>query len=132
MQTLLTNTNIMGLFDKLKDRFNKAEFTVAPQKKLKTISKDFEESFDLKLVFYKGSVIADGDLTLSALNKKTSKEVNINADGLNIKGSMKVGDVEKLFDTNFGLKVQVKDKKGEICVPNEITLGQAARGEYEK
>lgn len=122
----------MGLFDKLKDRFNKAEFTVAPQKKLKTISKDFEESFDLKLVFYKGSVIADGDLTLSAINKKTSKEVNINADGLNIKGSMKVGDVEKLFDTNFGLKVQVKDKKGEICVPNEITLGQAARGEYEK
>lgn len=122
----------MGLFDKLKDRFNKAEFTVTPQKKLKTISKDFEESFDLKLVFYKGSVIADGDLTLSALNKKTSKEVNINADGLNIKGSMKVGDVEKLFDTNFGLKVQVKDKKGEICVPNEITLGQAARGEYEK
>lgn len=122
----------MGLFDKLKDRFNNAEFTVAPQKKLKTISKDFEESFDLKLVFYKGSVIADGDLTLSALNKKTSKEVNINADGLNIKGSMKVGDVEKLFDTNFGLKVQVKDKKGEICVPNEITLGQAARGEYEK
>lgn len=122
----------MGLFDKLKDRFNKAEFTVAPQKKLKTISKDFEESFDLKLVFYKGSVIADGDLTLSALNKKTSKEVNINADGLNIKGSMKVGDIEKLFDTNFGLKVQVKDKKGEICVPNEITLGQAARGEYEK
>lgn len=122
----------MGLFDKLKDRFNKAEFTVAPQKKLKSISKDFEDSFDLKLVFYKGSVIADGDLTLSALNKKTSKEVNINADGLNIKGSMKVGDVEKLFDTNFGLKVQVKDKKGEICVPNEITLGQAARGEYEK
>ena len=122
----------MGLFDNLKDRFNKAEFTVAPNKKLKTISTDFEEAFDLKLVFYKGSVIADGDLTLAALNKKTTKEVNTKADGLNIKGSMKVGDVEKLFDTNFGVKVQVKDKKGEICVPNNITLGQAAREEYEK
>ncbi|MBO5849008.1 MAG: hypothetical protein J6R17_07370 [Bacteroidales bacterium] len=122
----------MGLFDNLKDRFNKAEFTVAPQKKLKTLSKDFEEAFDLKLVFYKGSVIADGDLTLAALNKKTTKEVNAKADGLNIKGSMKVGDVENMFDTNFGVKVQVKDKKGEICVPNNITLGQAARGEYEK
>lgn len=122
----------MGLFDNIKDRFNKAEFSVAPQKKLKTISKDFEVSFDLKLVFYKGSIIADGDITLSALNKKTSKEVNTKADGLKIKGSMKVGDVEKVFDTYFGVKVQVKDKKGEICVPNGITLGQAARGEYNK
>ena len=40
--------------------------------------------------------------------------------------------IENMFDTNFGVKVQVKDKKGEICVPNNITLGQAARGEYEK
>lgn len=122
----------MGLFDNIKDRFNKAEFTVAPNKKLKTISRDFEEAFDLKLVFYKGNIIADGDMTLAALDKKTSKDVNTKADGLSIKGSMKVGDVEKLFDTNFGVKVQVKDKKGEICVPNGITLGQAARGEYDK
>ena len=122
----------MGLLNNLKDKFNKAEFTVAPNKKLKTISKEFLEAFDLQLVFYKGSIIADGDMTLAALNKKTTKDVNAKADGLNIKGSTKVGDAEKMFDKNFGVTVQIKDKKGEKCVPNGITIGQAARGEYEK
>lgn len=121
----------MGLFNNLKDRFNKAEFTVAPNKKLKTISKKFMDTFDLTLAFYKGSVLADGDLTLNQLNQKTTKEVNANSDvALKIKGSTKVGDCEKMFDETFGVKVQVKDKEGKICVPNGITLGQAARKEY--
>ena len=118
----------MGLINNLKDKFNKAEFTVAPQKKLKTLSKEFLDAFDLQLVFYKG----EGDLTLAALNKKTTKDVNVKAEGIKIKGSTKVGDAEKMFDTNFGVKVQIKDKAGKICVPNEITIGQAARGEYEQ
>ena len=122
----------MGLINNIKDAFNKAEFTVAPNKKLKSLSADFHKSFDLQLVFYKGPMIADGDLTLAALNKKTTKEVNTTADGLKIKGSMKVGDAEKLFDQQFGEKMQIKDKEGKICVPNGITIGQAARGEYEK
>lgn len=122
----------MGLINNLKDKFNKAEFTVAPQKKLKTLSKEFLDAFDLQLVFYKGNIIAEGDLTLAALNKKTAKDVNAKADGIKIKGSTKVGDAEKMFDANFGVKVQIKDKAGKICVPNEITIGQAARGEYER
>lgn len=120
----------MGILNNLMDRFKNAEFTVAPQKKLKTISADFKKAFELTLVFYKGAAIADGDLTLAALNKKTTKEVNAKADGLKIKASMKVGDAEKLFDTNFGVTVQIKDAKGTKLVPNGITIGQAARGEY--
>ena len=112
------------------DRFKNAEFTVAPQKKLKTISADFKKSFELTLVFYKGAAMADGDLTRAALNKKTTQEVNAKADGLKIKASMKVGDAEKLFDTNFGVTVQIKDAKGTKLVPNGITIGQATRGEY--
>ena len=120
----------MGLLNNLMDKFKNAEFTVAPNKKLKTLSADFKKSFNLTLVFYKGAQIADGDLTLAALNKKTTKDVHSKADGLKIKASMKVGDAEKLFDTNFGVTVQVKDEKGVKLVPNGITLGQAARGEY--
>ena len=112
------------------DRFKNAEFTVAPNKKLKTISADFKKAFELTLVFYKGAAIADGDLTLAALNKKTTKEVNAKADGLKIKASTKVGDAEKLFDANFGVTVQIKDAKGTKLVPNGITIGQAARGEF--
>lgn len=36
----------MGLFNNIKDHFNKAEFTVTPNKKLKTISADFKKTFD--------------------------------------------------------------------------------------
>ena len=120
----------MGLLDNLKDKFKNAEFTVAPNKKLKTISADFKKAFGVSLVFYKGAQIADGDLTLAALNKKTTKDVNSKADGLKIKASMKVCDAEKLFDANFGVTVQSKDASGTKLVPNGITIGQAARGEY--
>ena len=120
----------MGILNNLMDKFKNAEFTVAPNKKLKTISADFKKAFELTLVFYKGAAIADGDLSLAALNKKTTKEVNAKADGLKIKASTKVGDAEKLFDTNFGVTVQIKDAKGTKLVPNGITIGQAARGEY--
>lgn len=120
----------MGLLNNFMDRFKNAEFTVAPQKKLKTISADFKKAFELTLVFYKGSKIAEGDLTLAALNNKTTKDVKTNANGFKIKASMKVGDAEKLFDTNFGVTVQIKDAKGTKLVPNGITIGQAARGEY--
>lgn len=120
----------MGILNNFLDKFKNAEFTVAPQKKLKTISADFKKAFDLTLVFYKGVKIADPELTLASLNNKTSKTVNTHADGLKIKASMKVGDAEQLFDTNFGVTVQIKDKEGKKLVPNEITIGQAARGEY--
>ena len=120
----------MGILNAILDNFKNAEFTVAPQKKLKTISADFKKAFNLSLVFYKGAQIADGELTLAALNKKTTKDVKTTADGLKIKASMKVGDAEKLFDKNFGVTVQIKDAEGKKLVPNEITLGQAARGEY--
>ncbi len=120
----------MGLLNNILDKFSKAEFSVAPQKKLKSISAEFKKAFGLTLVFYKGAQIADGDLTLAALNKKTSKEVKTKAEGLKIKGSSKVGEAEKLFDSHFGVTVQIKDAAGTKLVPNEITIGQAARGEY--
>ena len=120
----------MGLINNIKDKFKNAEFTVAPNKKLKTLSSEFKDSFGVSLVFYKGAQIADGELTLAALNKKTTKEVNAKADGLKIKASMKVGEAEELFDQSFGVTVQIKDAEGKKLVPNDITIGQAARGEY--
>ena len=65
-----SKTNIMGLLDKIKDNFTKAEFTVSPQKKLKTLSAEFETAFGVELVFYKGKQIADGALTLPSKVKQ--------------------------------------------------------------
>jgi hypothetical protein len=121
----------MGLINNILDAFNKAEFNVAPNKKLKTISAEFKKTFNLTLVFYKGVTIADSELTLNQLGQKTTKEVNATAEGIKIKGSTKVGEAEKMFDKAFGVTVQIKDKTGKILVPNGITIGQAARGEYK-
>lgn len=119
----------MGLFNNIKDRFNNAEFSVAPNKKLKTISKDFKSSFELDLVFYKGKKIAEDSLTLKQLNDKTSTEVKKNSEAeLKLKASMKVEEVEKAFINTYGTSVQIK-REGKL-VPDKITLGQAARGEY--
>lgn len=101
-----------------------------PLTRNKTLSADFLKAFNLKLVFYKGVTIADGDLTLNQLNQKTTQQVNTSANGLKIKGSTKVGDAEKMFKDQFGVTVQIKTKDGKECVPNNITIGQAARGEY--
>ncbi|MGD9492131.1 MAG: hypothetical protein AB7V36_02120 [Bacteroidales bacterium] len=120
----------MGIINNFLDRFNKAELSVAPNKKLKTISSEFKKEFELRVVFYKGSQIADNELTLAGLNKKTSKDVNAKADNLKIKGSMKIAEVEELFDKQFGITVQIKDISGKKLVPNGITIGQASRGEY--
>lgn len=119
----------MGLLNNIKDRFKNAEFAVAPNKKLKTISKDFKTAFNLDLVFYKGKKIAEETLTLKQLNDKTSIEVKKNSDTqLKLKASMKVGEAEKAFMNNYGVTVQVKS--GGKLVPDKISLGQAARGEY--
>ena len=79
------------------------------------------------LKLFQLSLIADGGLTLKQLNDKTTKTVDTKADGFKIKASMKVGDAEKLFDTNFGVTVQIK-KNGKL-VPNEMTIGDAARAD---
>lgn len=119
----------MGLLNNFKDRFKNAEFSVAPNKKLKTISKDFKTAFALELVFYKGKRIAEDSLTLKQLNDKTSSDIKKNSDAeLKLKASMKVEDVEKSFLSTYGTTVQIKSS-GKL-VPDEVTLGQGARGEY--
>tara|TARA_B100000795_G_scaffold139496_1_gene104395 strand:+ start:7148 stop:7507 length:360 start_codon:yes stop_codon:yes gene_type:complete len=118
----------MGLFNNIKDHFNNAEFSIAPNKKLKTISRDFKKAFNLSLVFYKGNMIAEDTLTLAALNKKTAITVDTkSAEEIKIKASMKVGDVENVFKNTFGTKVQIKDKSAKNLIDNDLTLGNAAR-----
>ena len=124
-RTQLHLTMLKNFINRISDNFNKESFGVAPQKKLKTISKDFEAAFGLELVFYKGKKIAEGDLTLAKLNTKTAASVNSKAEDLSIKGSMSVKDVERLFHDNFGTKVQIKS--GGSLVSDDLTLGDARR-----
>lgn len=125
------STNKMGILNNLLDNFKKGEMSIAPNKKLKTISKEFKEAFDLSLIFYKGKMIADSNLTLAGLNRKTSKDVNTTSNiDVKIKASMTIDDLENMIDLEYGTKVQIKDIDGKVLIPNNKTLGQAARGEY--
>lgn len=120
----------MGLLNNLKDHFTNAEFTVAPNKKVKTVCADFKKAFGCTLAIYKGVNLADGDLTINQLNQKTTAKIDAASKAeLKIKASMKVGEAEELFKKTYGLTVQIKDPTGKVCVDNKLTIGQAARGE---
>lgn len=122
----------MGIINDVKDNFKKDNFSVAPNKKLKTLSADFKKSFGLSLVFYKGAKIADPELTLHQLKQLVSKtEIKTKADSIVLKASMKVGEVEELIKKNYGITVQIKDADGIKLLPDEITIGQAERKEHE-
>ena len=119
----------MGLFSNLFDSFKAGDFNLEPNKKVKTVQREFKENFGLTLRIYKGKQFADGDLTLAALNSKTSKNIDSQKDDLKIKANMKIGDFEKLIDEHFGLTVQVANEHDTYCVSNTYTLGQASRKE---
>ena len=40
---------------------------------------------------------------------------------------MKVGEVEDLFESTFGVKVQIKDASAKTLIDNDLTLGKASR-----
>ena len=125
----------MGIFNKIIDNFKSGDFSVSGNKKLRTINKEFKDSFNLSLLIYKGNQRADESLSFAELNKKTSIDVDtsINNMDLEIKASMTIKEVERLFLNTFGVKVQIGDKKGKIIGSkfDSITLGEASREEYK-
>ena len=98
--------------------------------RLKKSSKNHFEGFRrlllvLELIFYKGKKIAEGDLTLAGLNKKTADAVDAKAGDMKIKASMSVEHVEGLFKSQFGTTVQIKS--GGKLVDDKLSLGDARR-----
>lgn len=120
----------MGILNNIIDHFEKADFSISPKKKLKTLSKEFKDSFGLTLIFYKGNMIAEDTLTLAGLNNKTSATIQTKStEELKIRASMKVGHVEELFLKTFGVTVQIKNKDASRLIDNKISLGDAERAE---
>jgi hypothetical protein len=100
-----------------------------PNKKIKTIQSEFKENFGLTLRVYKGKQFADPELTVAALDKRTSKSISSQNESIKIKANMTIGEVEKLVDEHFGLTIQVANEHNTYCVNNGYTLGQASRKE---
>lgn len=116
----------MGLLGKIMDNFKAADFDITGQMKVKTLQKEFKENFGVTLRIYNGVKFADPGKTLGSF-----KDSKTTVPGFKVKASMLVDQVEKLFKSNFGIKVQIADKSDSHLVPNKITIGRAARGEYD-
>ena len=116
----------MGLLGKIMDNFKAADFDIHHNMKVKTLQAEFKKNFGVTMRVYNGVKFADPDKTLGSF-----KSSNTKAPELKIKAKMTVDDVEKKFESAFGLKIQIADKNNNHLLPNSITLGEGARGEYD-
>jgi hypothetical protein len=116
-------------FSNLTDKFKAKDFHISANKKLKTIQSEFKDNFGLTLRIYKGKQLADPEMTIAGLNKKTSSEIHTKSSDLSIKASMNIDEFEKLIRDHYGLTIQVANEFDSYCINNKYTLGQAARKE---
>lgn len=117
----------MGILANFLDKFKAKDFSISPNKKIKTIQSEFKENFGLSLRVYKGNQLADPSLTIAGLNGKVSGKIDATKDDLSIKASMTIAEIEKAVKDHFGLKVQVANEFDTYLVGNQYTLGQASR-----
>lgn len=123
----------MGLLNKINnvlDSFKAADFEVESTMKVNALCVAFKKNFGLSLRIYKGKQLADGRMTLNTLDQRTTKlSVKADAGKLTIKANQKVGDVEKLFKSHFGIETQVANYEDTKLCNNDLTLGDARRAD---
>ena len=117
----------MGLINNIIDSFKAADFEVESTMKVNALCESFRKNFGLSLRIYKGVQLADGRMTINTLDQRTTKAVNTNAPKLKIKANQKVGDVETLFMSHFGIKVQIANYEDTKLSDNDLSLGDARR-----
>lgn len=120
------------MFDKIinivKDNFKAADFEISSQMMVKTLQKEFKQNFGLSLRIYEvGTGFAPPDKRIGHINN-----VNTKAEGFKIKATWKSTEVNHKFLEVFNLKVRVSDLNDDHLIPDDLTLGAAARGEYTK
>lgn len=120
---------MMKIFNQIKDAFTSADFNVESTMKVADLSKKFKENFGLSLRIYKGKQLAsDGRMTLNSLDQRTTQtSVNFDSGKLTLKACMRIGEIEKQFQSHFGITVQVADIENKKLLPDDLTLGDAKR-----
>ena len=84
--------------------------------KVDTFKDNFKETFGVSIRIYKGSRFADGSVTLSSIRAESAKGGKIE-----INGRTHVKNVEKMFEEEMGIKVQIENKDCELA-ENNVSL----------
>lgn len=94
-----------------------ASMKISGRMLVKSFKAQFKETFGIGVRLYNGSRFADDEATLASIRKGDAKGGDVE-----IHGNLKVGNAEKLILENFGIKIQIEDKEGNLA-DNNHTLG---------
>jgi hypothetical protein len=101
-----------------------AEFNISGRLTVKSLKKQFEDSFGLELRVYDGNKFAEGDSTLASISK-------IKVDDFECRSNMIISNFESKFHDATGIKVQIATLSNAKTEPNELvnnsfTLSEAS------
>jgi hypothetical protein len=120
-------TNILN---KAKDSFKVAEIDISNETVVQDIQKQFKEAFALSLRIYKGlEGLAE---PYEKLGEISEEEIKKSKKPFKIKASMQISNLIQSFEDNYGINIEIGDKEDTHVIPENVTLGQAARSEYPK
>ena len=98
-------------------------FSIDTNKKLKTLSREFKDCFNLVLIFFDKRKIALANLTLNKLMEKSSlAPLNPTIEHAEITRSMSVSQVQGIFRQSYGVEIQIMDHKMKDQIPGHLTL----------
>ena len=99
---------------------------IAPNRLISDIQNEFNNAFPfLKLEFFNNKHYSSAGFSVNEMilrGKKIGESQTVITDGyIEVKESMKVNELEKIFRTQFSLAVQVFRKSGKIWLETTIT-----------
>ncbi|MDR0926411.1 MAG: hypothetical protein LBO69_01420 [Ignavibacteria bacterium] len=100
-----------------------ADLKVSGLMKVKSLKANFKEAYGCTLRVYHGVGFADDDKTLAAIRSKDAKGKG----EFSATAAMLVGNFEKRFKDEFGIKVQVANKDNTALSDDKDTLSAAGK-----
>ena len=114
----------MSFIDIVKDTFTTADFDVQGNMRVKTLQKNFSESFGCELRIYNGKRFAEEDYTIAKIR---DSKIVATGEEFTIRASWTVDRLEKQFMESFGIKVQVALPGNGGLAENSQSLGDVSR-----
>ena len=114
---------INNLINSLKDNFTMAEFSINGRMTVKSLRKQFKDTFGASLRVYKGAKFAPEDATLASIRSGE----NIKGGELVCKGNLQVGNFEAKMKELFGITVKVANPDNTKLASSNMTIAAAGR-----